>query len=99
MDIGVLRGKIEECYDLDIPQKVLEPYEVFNKEGEYLEYDKCEGKIAKEAIIPYPPGIPMICAGEKITRKSINIIKDYIENNKDILGIKCGKVNVIKEIF
>lgn len=99
LDMRLLIGKIEECYDLEIPEKVLEPYEVFNKESEYLEYDKCEGKIAKEAIIPYPPGIPIICAGEKITRKSINIIKDYINNNKYILGIECGKTNVLKEIF
>lgn len=97
LNMDILKGKIEECYDLDISEKVLEPYEVFNQESEYLEYYKCEGRIVKEAIIPYPPGIPIICAGEKITSKIINIIEECINNDRDILGIRNGKTNIIKE--
>ncbi|MBE6070508.1 MAG: aminotransferase class I/II-fold pyridoxal phosphate-dependent enzyme [Clostridium butyricum] len=96
LDMDILKGKIEECYDLSIPEKVLEPYEVFNMESEYLDFRQCEGKIAKEAIIPYPPGIPIVCPGEKVTREAIYVIKDYIDNDKDILGIYNKKINIIR---
>lgn len=98
LDMEILKGKIEECYDLSIPEKVLEPYEVFNMDNEYLDFRQCEGKIAKEAIIPYPPGIPIVCPGEKVTRETMDVIKDYIDNDKYILGIYNKKINIIKEI-
>ena len=44
--------------------------------------------IACEAIIPYPPGIPLLCPGEVITKEAIDIIDDYISNNRSVIGIK-----------
>ena len=78
---------------------MLEPYEVFKKEYEILNFKDCEGKIAKESIIPYPPGIPLICAGEIITKDSINIIKEYLNNKKDVIGVNNNKIKVIKNNF
>ena len=81
-----------------IPKKVLEPYEVFNMEFEYVNIYEGESKISKEAIIPYPPGIPLICAGEVISKEAIDIINGYIKNNKTVIGLKNGLVKVIKDI-
>lgn len=81
-----------------IPKKVLEPYEVFNMEFEYVDIYESESKISKEAIIPYPPGIPLICAGEVISKEAIDIINGYIKNNKTVIGLKNGLVKVIKDI-
>ena len=86
---------MESKYFSEIPEKRLEPYEVFNMKGKWCEVEKCEGYIAKEAIIPYPPGIPLICPGEVISKDSINIIKDYVNNNKSILGVENDKVQVV----
>ena len=55
------------------------------------------GKIAKEAIIPYPPGIPLVCAGEKITKEAIDIIKEYIENRLKVIGVQDNIIKVIEE--
>ncbi len=81
-----------------IPKKVLEPYEVFNMEFEYVNIYESESKISKEAIIPYPPGIPLICAGEVISKEAIDIINGYIKNNKTVIGLKNRLVKVIKDI-
>lgn len=94
MDITKENNKIK--FSFVKPEKVLEPYEVFKKEYETLDFLKCEGKIAKESIIPYPPGIPLICAGEVITKDSINIIKEYLNNKKDVIGVHDNKIKVIK---
>jgi arginine/lysine/ornithine decarboxylase len=86
---------IESKYFSDIPIKKLEPYEVFQKRSKWCEIEKSEGCIAKEAIIPYPPGIPLLCPGEVISKNSINIIKDYVNNKKSILGVENDKVQVV----
>lgn len=35
-----------------------------------------EGRVAGEAIAPYPPGVPVVAPGEKISRKTIAFFKD-----------------------
>lgn len=86
-------------YDSRIPEKSLEPYEVFDMPYESADINKCAGKISKEFIIPYPPGIPLLCPGEVIGDDDLKIIKEYIDNEKDILGVdkKEGKIKVIKD--
>lgn len=78
-----------------IPEKRLEPYEVFKKDGRWCQVEKSEGHIAKEFIIPYPPGIPLVCPGEVISENAVNIIKDYINNEKSIIGVENTMVQVI----
>ena len=68
-------------------EKILEPYEVFELPYEMLDINKCEGKISKEFIILYPPGVPIVCPGEKISKEHLNIINSYTNNNKSILGV------------
>lgn len=80
-----------------IPKKSLEPYEVFNMEFEYVDIYESESRISKESIIPYPPGIPLICAGEIISRGAINIIDGYVKNNKTVIGLKGRLVKVTKD--
>ncbi len=88
-------GQVEPRYFSDIPTKVLEPYEVFKLNSKWIDIEKCEGCIAKEAIIPYPPGIPLVCPGEMISLEVIEVAKDYIMNKKTIIGIKNGKAKIV----
>jgi arginine/lysine/ornithine decarboxylase len=87
--------QIESKYFCEIPEKMLEPYEVFSKKAKWCVVEKSEGFIAKESIIPYPPGIPLVCPGEIISINAINIIKDYVNNNKSILGVENNMVQIV----
>ena len=103
MDLEKLEQKYDlykNCFEKEIPKKALEPYEAFEAEYETVDIDKCEGRISKEFIIPYPPGIPIICPGEIISKKNLNIIKDYMINEKDVIGIdkENMKVKVISNV-
>ncbi|WP_066678146.1 aminotransferase class I/II-fold pyridoxal phosphate-dependent enzyme [Clostridium septicum] len=79
-----------------IGEKKMEPYEVFNKDFEEINIEDSEGRVCKDSIIPYPPGIPLLCAGEVINKEVILIIKDYIYNNINVIGIYKDKVNVVR---
>ncbi|MGL5353901.1 MAG: aminotransferase class I/II-fold pyridoxal phosphate-dependent enzyme, partial [Clostridium sp.] len=96
LELKVLKQEKNIILDYIEPIKIMEPYEVFDKEAESIDISKCLGKIAKESLVPYPPGIPLVCPGEVINEKVISIINNYIENRRTVIGIVNGKVNVIK---
>ncbi|MBG0764842.1 MAG: arginine / lysine / ornithine decarboxylase, partial [Tissierellales bacterium] len=47
-------------------------------------------------IIPYPPGIPVICPGELIEDKHVEYFKRLMEENVDILGIEDNCISILK---
>ena len=59
----------------ELPQKSLEPYECDGVKGELIDFEECAEKASLENIFAYPPGIPIVAAGEIITSDSINLIK------------------------
>lgn len=50
-----------------------------DKQGEWIPYVRTIGRIAKGMIIPYPPGIPLILPGEKITVPILTELEEWIE--------------------
>jgi arginine/lysine/ornithine decarboxylase len=93
-----LKQEVISKYYSVIAKKVYQPYEVFQKSFENITLDYCIGRIAKESIIPYPPGIPLICAGEVISTEAIKIVRDYIINGRTVMGVSNNlMVKVIKE--
>ena len=48
--------------------------------------DESEGEIAAGMVTPYPPGIPLMVPGERITGEIIRRLEEYIENKANIQG-------------
>jgi lysine decarboxylase len=46
-----------------------------------------EGLICASSIIPYPPGIPLVCPGEKFDKETILYIKSLRENGEKVIGL------------
>lgn len=94
MDILKTDESIVE-FSKSYPKKVLEPYEVFNLKYKYLNLNESMDKISKEFIVPYPPGIPVVCPGERITSEVIDIVMSYINNNLSVIGIENNMIKVV----
>ena len=62
----------------EIPKMHLTPREAWKSEKEKISWQNAVGKISAEMIVPYPPGIPIICPGEMITKD----VWDYLENQR-----------------
>lgn len=62
----------------DIPELVLNPRTAFYSETESIPFQQAAGRIIAEFIFMYPPGIPILLPGERITEENIA----YIEKNK-----------------
>ncbi|QOX64648.1 aminotransferase class I/II-fold pyridoxal phosphate-dependent enzyme [Anoxybacterium hadale] len=54
-----------------------------------------EGMICASSIIPYPPGIPLICPGERIEAEAIAYIQTMRELGEKVIGVnELGEVIV-----
>lgn len=95
IDMDLLKCKEIKGFNSIIPEKMYEPFEVFNKKWEEVLLKDAEGKAVKEAIIPYPPGIPLVSSGEVISREVIEIIEGYLKGGREVIGINNNKVRVI----
>lgn len=80
-----------------IPKKELEIYEVSLLDKTTISLENSENKISGDFIIPYPPGIPIICPGETITKEIVRYLKMLKDNNINILGInEENKIKILK---
>jgi len=86
-------------YSLDLPnlpeQKVL-PQQAFYGETHLVSLAEAEGEISAEMIMAYPPGIPLICPGEKITKEIIEYIQLLHTEEAELQGTQDPKVKNIK---
>ena len=73
-------------YPLNIPDTAIKPREAFFKDKTEINTRDACGKICAEIISEYPPGIPFLIPGEKISKTQI----DYL------LKIKKDKILIIK---
>lgn len=68
------------AYD-DLPEMEYTPYQAFQKNlrGETHEVPLAEllGQVSADMILPYPPGVPLVMPGEKVTEKSAAVL-DYL---------------------
>lgn len=83
-----------------IPEQVLNPREAFYSEKNKVLFSESEGKICGEMIMAYPPGIPVITPGERISAEIIDYINDLREAELHVQGMEDPElvtINVIEE--
>ncbi|MDR3258535.1 MAG: aminotransferase class I/II-fold pyridoxal phosphate-dependent enzyme [Fusobacteriaceae bacterium] len=83
-----------------IPTQVLIPREAFYSAKNRIKFNESEGKICGEMIMAYPPGIPIITPGERISREIIEYVNDLKEAALHVQGpedITVEYINVIEE--
>lgn len=74
------------------PHQEIPIYEAFNMDSKIIELDKAEGKVSGDYIIPYPPGVPILAPGERITKEIIQYIND---TKVEVLGLNNGKISIV----
>ncbi len=72
----------ESEYSYRIPEMVIIPGDAFYKKVRELPLFEAEGKISGGYLMPYPPGIPLVCPGECIPKETIGYLKDLEESKK-----------------
>ncbi|KIL52432.1 aminotransferase class I/II-fold pyridoxal phosphate-dependent enzyme [Jeotgalibacillus campisalis] len=66
----------------------------------WIPLDSSPGEIAASSIIPYPPGIPFVIAGEKLTKEKIDQLIEWSRVNIRFQGeqrVKEKEIKVVKD--
>jgi arginine decarboxylase len=75
------------------PEVAMTPQEAFYAEKKSLPLEECAGEICCEFVMAYPPGIPILAPGERITPALV----DYIRYAKDVGCLITGPENMTIE--
>ncbi|MGI9862398.1 aminotransferase class I/II-fold pyridoxal phosphate-dependent enzyme [Moorella naiadis] len=79
-----------------IPRMAALPREAFYSQTRSLELEQAEGEISAEAITAYPPGIPLVCPGEVITREIIDYVTLLKNEHADLQGPEDPEIKYIR---
>ncbi len=77
------------------PEVALTPQKAFYSDKRSLPLKECVGHISGEFVMCYPPGIPILAPGERITREIIDYIIYAKEKGSVMTGPKDMKVEYI----
>lgn len=72
----------ELCYNRD---------ELEQFQSGWLYYEEAIGKVAAAPIIPYPPGIPILLAGERVRKEDVELLVALTNMNASFQGAICTK--------
>jgi arginine/lysine/ornithine decarboxylase len=80
----------------EIPPIIVSPREAFYSQAKVVSLQDAAGEISAESIMAYPPGIPLICPGEKITQGVIDYVYILKQEHADLQGTEDPEINSIK---
>ena len=76
------------------------PRQAFLGPQEVVPFDQAEGRIAAESLAAYPPGVPNVLPGERLTGPTLTYIADSIAHGGQVRGASdrsLRTVRVVKE--
>ena len=59
---------------------------------------KAAGHISAQTLTPYPPGIPVLIPGERITQEIVDFLKDLAEKDIRVSGQETEELRTIKVV-
>ena len=96
--IGKKQKELVQIKLPSLPEYVLSPREAMFKETKKVEFKQSAGKIAGEMITFYPPGIPIIYPGEKISKEIIDYVDLQKNNGGNVIGPEDANLNTIRVV-
>jgi arginine decarboxylase len=78
-------------------QTVLTPREAFFAADEAVPLSLATGRVAADAITPYPPGIPLVMPGERLTRDVVNLLQALLAAGNPISASDPG-LDIVKVV-
>lgn len=72
-------------------------WKAWDADTEMVDLSSSKGRIAGDFVNLYPPGIPMIVPGEKITDDRIAEIKEDLARGLNVQGVRMNQVSVLRD--
>lgn len=78
-------------WQLICPQTVLPIYQAYDAPFRLVALKEATGHIAAEFVSLYPPGIPLLVPGERITAENVAMIQTSLQQGLSVIGIDHGE--------
>ena len=89
MDAATMKKDPGFCRHPLIPaERVVESAKVKGRKGLAVPWQEAAGKVSLEFVYLYPPGIPIVVPGERVSEEAVQQILDYEKNGFTIEGTK-----------
>jgi arginine decarboxylase len=75
---------------------VMPPREAFLGPQEVVAADDAVGRVAAEALAAYPPGIPNVLPGERLTSETLAYIRTSLEHGGSLRGASDRRLTTIR---
>jgi arginine decarboxylase len=56
------------------PEVVMTPYQAESAQAHFIPFTNCEGAVSAEYVYAYPPGVPMLVPGERVTKQVLDAL-------------------------
>jgi lysine decarboxylase len=108
--IEALRHAVEEIDSSDLEKRrafaepppwgplELVPRDAFLGPQEVVEFEQAEGRIAAESLAAYPPGVPNVLPGERLTGPTIAYIADSLAHGGLVRGASDRSLRTIRVV-
>ena len=73
--------------------------EAFLADHDVVPFDDAEGRIAAESLAAYPPGVPNVLPGERLTRRTLDYIADSISHGGLVRGASDRSLRTIRVVM
>lgn len=100
-DTYVINRNWKETHNQEIPcqpQQVMTPRQAYFAQTQRIPWEQAVGRIAGEMVAPYPPGIPILYAGERITQEVWEYLERFRQDSRHMHGIEDGQITVMKAV-
>lgn len=77
------------------PPLEMTPREAAFSPIDWVDLDQAAGRIASDAVVPYPPGIPLVWPGEEITPAVAEFARRALASGVELQGVSGGRVPVV----
>lgn len=96
---GGTAGRIEIVPMPDISSVVYTPQQLRQIETEWVKIAHAAGRVAAQAVIPYPPGIPLVCAGERLSEQHVQHTEQLLDAGSNFQGGIHAKDRQLKVVI
>ncbi|HEX5165284.1 MAG TPA: DegT/DnrJ/EryC1/StrS family aminotransferase [Thermomicrobiales bacterium] len=76
----------------------LTPQQAFTAPAEVVPVGQAAGRISTESITPYPPGIPLVAPGERLTQDVIDYLRAGIEEGMYVSGLADASFATVRVV-
>ena len=77
-------------------KKAMSIRDAIEADYDYLPLEEAAGKVSAFNIVAYPPGYPVIAAGETISAEAVDFLRSVMKDS-EVIGIDDGMVRTVRE--